>query len=131
MPVERRLRETPLARVDIPFAREKALAEEALGPLQPGSLRVVVLVGDEDVPDEVGVLDEEDVLPPERVVDDVGRLPRHPAHEGERIALKPAQRIEKLRRRPLLRHHRNRRVSRRRIRAEVHARAIMTGDDRK
>jgi hypothetical protein len=87
LPVERGLREPPLARVELAFAREEPFAEEELRPFQAAALAEVVLAGDEDVLDEVRVLHEIAVARAGPEAHDVPRiLARDAGEELERIA---------------------------------------------
>ena len=60
--MERGLREPPLPAVEVALARQQSLAEHALGPLEAPALHEVLVVRDENIPDEVGVIEQVHVL---------------------------------------------------------------------
>jgi hypothetical protein len=60
--MKRRLRQPPLAKMEVVLAREQPFAEEDLGALEAASLVKLAPVRDEDVADERGVADERDGL---------------------------------------------------------------------
>jgi hypothetical protein len=55
--VKRWLCETSLAQMKITLAREQTLAEEQLGALQGAALGEILLVGDQNIPDQVGMIE--------------------------------------------------------------------------
>jgi hypothetical protein len=64
--VKGRLREAPLPAPVLALARQQPFAEKTLGTLQRAALDEAFVVRDEDVADEFGVVDEEEVLRPTR-----------------------------------------------------------------
>ena len=64
IPMECRLHEPPLAEMEFPLACEKPLTEEAFGAHERPALGEVLLIGDENVSNEIRVVEE--VYPPVR-----------------------------------------------------------------
>ena len=88
--VEGRLQEPPLPPVRLPLGTEDGLTDEALGGLEcePGESAGV---SDQHVSNIVGVVQEVEMLPPQRGVRDVAILPSHSRHEAKRIARESQQ----------------------------------------
>ena len=59
------------------FAGEKSVAQQHAGALQHAALLELVLVGDQNVADRVGMAQVVDVLAAQRKIDDVAVLARH------------------------------------------------------
>ena len=72
--MERRLDQAALAAVMLAFAGEKSVAQQHAGALQHAALLELVLVGDQDVADGVGMAHVIDVLAAQRKIDDVAVL---------------------------------------------------------
>jgi hypothetical protein len=92
--VEHRLDQAALPSVEVSFAREEAVAEQALGLLQDLPLLETRMVGDEDVLDMVGVAQQEDVEPAHVERDDVAVLPSEPQEQAVRIDAELSERLE-------------------------------------
>ena len=75
--MERGLDQAALAAMMLAFAGEKSVAQQHAGALQHAALLELVLMGDQNVADRVGMADVIDVLAAQRNVDDVAVLARH------------------------------------------------------
>src|SRR6185503_14641126 len=89
--VERRLGESPLALVQIAFAGQQTFAEDDLRALQREALHEGGVPGDEDVPDLVGMSEEEDRLPAEAELRRVAEITAETGEELQRTVLQRAQ----------------------------------------
>ena len=81
-----RLGEAALTQVKFAFARQKTVSEETARSLEPPALVKVLLVGDEHIPNEVGMADQVDILRPDAPVRDVAVISLHGDHHRERVA---------------------------------------------
>src|SRR5215813_8509180 len=81
-----RLRQTLLAPVELALARQKSLAEQALGSLQRQPLHEVLGVRYQDLFDQVRVIEKVGVLHTELKIGDVTVLLRQILKEGQHAA---------------------------------------------
>ncbi len=80
-----RLNQLPLAMVEVPLAREQALAQQSLGPLHAPSFDKVPVVFDQDLLDIVRMAEQHDPLGPNRKGDDIAVRIRHPCQKTDGI----------------------------------------------
>ena len=80
------LDEAALAGMERGFAGEQAVAEEDFGALEDAAFGEAVLLSDEDVADEVGVVEEEDGLVTEAEGGDIAELAGEVEQEAGRVA---------------------------------------------
>jgi hypothetical protein len=83
--MERGLREPALSQMELVFTRQKTIAEETSCALETAALVEVAPVRDEYVPNQVGMIEEEDVLSADPVMRDVAVVSRDRDEKGERI----------------------------------------------
>ena len=69
------LHEASLAQVGFPLAGQQAFPEKLFDPFQTAAFGEVLVLGDQHLADEVGMVDEEDVFPAEPQIDHVAIFP--------------------------------------------------------
>src|ERR1019366_4738920 len=84
--MERRLCEPSLAKMKFPFAGQETIAQQAASALESPALREILLVRNEHIANEVGIVDEIQVLRTDLVVHDVAVFAMHGEHRAEWIA---------------------------------------------
>jgi hypothetical protein len=97
-PVERRLEHPPLAQVEVALARQEAVSEHDLRPLEPGALLERALVGHQHLAGQVGPHDDEDMLRADAEVDEIAVPRPQLGHDRGGIAVKAGQDAERARR---------------------------------
>ena len=84
--MKRRLCEASLAKMEFTLARQETVSEKPPCSLQSAALVEVLLVGDEDVPDQVRMIEQIEVLRADAANARCLHTRLHRHHHGERIA---------------------------------------------
>jgi hypothetical protein len=91
-----RLSQPSLAKMKFVLTRQKPVAQQPLCTLETATLVKILLMSDENVSNEIGVIEEVDVLRPDLVVRDVDVLARNRDHHCERISGDFNQKLERI-----------------------------------
>jgi hypothetical protein len=82
--VKRRLRKAPLTKMKVALAREQAVAEKDAGPLECLPFCEILLVRDQYIPNKIGMIQKEHLLPGHPETDDIAVSRCRPLQERER-----------------------------------------------
>ena len=85
------LHQSSLPPVEITFTREQSFAQESLGQLQAAALDEISIVGDEYIPDVIGLIHQVDILRTQPEVGEVSVILRRTEQETERVAAEVKQ----------------------------------------
>jgi hypothetical protein len=80
------LSKAALSQVEFVLTRQQAVAQQPARALETAALVKILLIGDEDIPNEIGMTEEVDILRPDPPMRDVTVLALHRDHHRERIA---------------------------------------------
>jgi hypothetical protein len=99
--MKRRLSQSPLSQMELIFAGKQPISEQTARALETATLVEILLVGDEDIADQIGVVEQIEMLRPDPVVGDVAVILIHGDHHCERVARNLYEKLQRVaRRRP-------------------------------